>query len=48
MTNTSEVSSARTHSAETRSSVAQQQHIEDDKTSTSICNEATRFMLFVY
>ena len=42
------MSSARTHIAERQSSVASQQHIEDDKTSTSICNEARRFILYVY
>ena len=42
------MSSARTHIAERRSSVAKQQRIEDDKTSTSICNEARRFILYVF
>ena len=44
----SEVSSARTHIAKRRSSVAEQHRIEDEKTSTSICNEARRFILYVY
>ena len=44
----SEVSSAQTHFPERLSSVAYQQGIEDDKMSTSICNEARWFFLYVY
>ena len=38
------MSSARTHIAERLSSVAKQQHLKDDKTSTSICNGARRLI----
>ena len=42
------MSPARTHIAERRSLVALQLHIEDDKTSASKCNEARRYILYVY
>ena len=42
------MSTARTHIAERRSSVAKQQNIEYDETSASICNEARGIILYVY
>ena len=42
------MSSARTLIAKGGCSVAKQERIEDDETSTSICNGAQRFILYVY